>query len=254
MKNNYNATNQNRMMARDSRGISVGPRTMRQARDASTASPSSSGNVLGRRQQLRQFGWIGPTLSECGATARYALSLNPDNDVIIANTYPLECLSTSPASLINACMLAVQGDSGKTYASYIATATQATTNQTIDLTTNTKNAFGAFVRISNSTTNFGYGTYEIQLANNATVMSSILIQVTSLPVEVIILAISNNAGKGSVTQDPAPKIIIPFSNSAGVGNLNYNTVKTADIFYAETLNMRDIGNVVDAMQQGAILI
>lgn len=73
-------------------------RDMKRRRDANKAGPASSGNQLTRAAGLRQFGWIGPAISFMGNTARWAYSLNPDNDIIVAPGYPLEAMSTSPAS------------------------------------------------------------------------------------------------------------------------------------------------------------
>lgn len=220
-------------------------------RDANPAAANQSGNRLGPAASLRAFGWIGPALSVMGNTARWAYSLNPDNDIVAAPTYPLESMATTPAALLNACAIAVAGASGKTAASGV----WATAALTLTLTANTTNAFGAFVRISNSTTNFKYGTYEIQFAIGATVISSVWVQVTSLPCEVVILGINNNAGKGTIVGNATPTVIFPYSATAGaIGNLNAGALTTSDVLYAETLNMRDIGNIVNAVGQGAILL
>lgn len=236
--------NNTRMIMRDHRRA-------RRMRDALVA--KGSANRISPTESLTQFGWIGPALSVMGNTARWAYSLNPDNDVIAATGYPLETLATSPGSLVNQCEIAVAGDSGKTYSASAWPTTPAAV--TLTLTANTARAFGAFVRISNSTTNFKYGTYEIQLATGTTVLSYVLVQVVSLPIELVILAISNNAGKATIIADTAPAIIFPYSVTAGApGNVNAGSFVSGDVLYAETLNMRDIGNIVDAVDNGAILI
>lgn len=235
-------------------GALSNPRTLmrdRRMRDANQAPPTRSGNQIGPAQSLRAFGWIGPALSVMGNTARWAYSLNPDNDIVAANTYPLESMATTPASLLNACAIAVAGASTKTAASAAWSATPAA----ISLALGTASVFGAFVRISNSTQSFKYGTYEIQLTNNGAVLSYVYVQVASLPCEVVILAINNNAGKATIIGDPTPTVVFPYSTTSGaIGNLNAGAFGTGDVVYAETLNMRDIGNVVDAVDQGAILL
>jgi hypothetical protein len=210
-------------------------------------------NRITPRAQLSQFGWIGPALSQMGNTSRWAVSMNPDNEIVAANGYPLETLATTPTALLNACYIACQGQAGKTYATIAQPGTPAAA--TLTLTANTANAFGARVRISNAITAYKYATYEIQFATGTTVLSYILVQVVSLPCDIIILGISNNAGKANVIGNTAPAVIFPFSATAGaIGNLNYGSMAAGDVLYAETLNMRDIGNIVDAEQNGAILI
>jgi len=248
-----------RAVMRDGRnGALLGPRSiMRDGNfpplryDRTPMGPSL--NTMGPRIALTQFGWIGAAIGTMGNTSRWACSLNPDNEVIAAQTYPLEGLFTTPAALLNAANIACAGSSGKTIATAQWPAVAAAT--TLTLTANTSVAFGARVKISNSVTNFKFGTYEIQLATGATVLSYVFVQVTSLPVDIVILAINNNAGKATVVGDSAPAVIFPYSAVAGaIGNSNAGSMVAGDFLYAETLNMRDIGNIYDAVQHGAILL
>jgi len=228
-------------------------RDARRMRDASQASPQTSGNRITPGQALRQFGWIAPALTEMGNSARWAYSLNPDNDVVAAPGYPLESLATSPAALINAASIAVAGSSQKIAASAAWPAVPAAV--TLDISAGATNTvFGAFIRLSNSTQVFKYGTYEVQIAIGATVVSYVYIQVASLPCEVVVLTINNNAGKATVIGDNNPQVIFPYSAAPGVGNLNAGAMNAGDVLYAEGLNMRDIGNIVNATEQGAILL
>lgn len=243
-KINMNAIKMARRLARDA--AFKAPRYS--ARDG--ANPKSP-NVLTRTQQQRQFGWLAPVMSAMGTTSRWAMSLNPDNQIVVGNGQPLEGIFTSPNALYNAAALAVQGQSGKTQAS----SQWAGATNTLTLTANTAAAFGAFVRISDTINNFKFGTYEIQLMNGATQLSYITVVVTSLPVEVVILAISNNVGRANVIDDPAPAVQFPYSAVAGaIGNINAGSMNAGNALYAETLNMRDIGNIVGAIGQGAILL
>jgi len=220
-------------------------------RDVNPRGPSN--NVMGPAQILTQFGWIGPAMATMGNTARWACSLNPDNEVIAGPAYPLESMATSPAALVNAAMIACAGQAGKTITTALWPAVAAAT--TLDLAGNTVTAFGARVKIANSITNFKFASYEIQFAMGATVLSYIIVEVTSLPVDIIILGINNNAGKATVVGAATPAVIFPYSAVPGaVGNINAASMVTGDLLYAETLNMRDIGNLYDAVEQGAILI
>jgi len=193
-------------------------------------------------------------LSNMAGQGRWAYSLNTENDVIDGTAMPLEGMATTPNALVNACEIAVAGASGKNFGSTAWPAVPAA--QTITLTTNlTATVFGVLVRISNSTNLFKFGTYEIQLLNGATVIGYVLIQAATLPVEVVILAINNNAGKGIVVPNAVPSVVVPYSAVAGaIGNLNAGSFGTGDVIYAESLNMRDLGNIANAVDNGAILL
>jgi len=226
-----------------------GPRSV--MRDVAPRGPSN--NVLGPASALTQFGWIGPAMATLGNSARWAISLNPDNEVIAGPGYPLETQAQTPGAIVNAAVIAVAGASGKTITTSTWPAVPAAT--TLDLSANTTLAFGARVKISNSTTNFKFGSYELIFATGVTALSYVIVEVTSLPVDVVILAINNNAGKATIVGAVSPAVIFPYSAVPGaIGNINAGALVTGDFLYAETLNMRDIGNIYDALQAGAILI
>lgn len=232
----------NRRWMRDKRRRDVTPST--------TASP----NAITPSQAMTQFGWIGPVISAMGDTARWAVSLNPDNMVVSGQGYPLETLATSPGALLNACEIACQGAAGKTATAGV----WAAATLDLALTANTSNAFGAYIRISNSITSFKFATYELMFATGATVASAISyvwVNVTTLPCEIVILGINNAAGKATIVPNTTPNVVVPYSAVAGaIGNINAGSFAAGDVIYAETLNMRDIGNIVDAVEGGAILL
>jgi hypothetical protein len=236
-----------RRIARDARSFKA-PRMS--ARDG--ANPNSP-NVLSRTQQQRQFGWIAPVLSAMGTTSRWAMSLNPDNQIVVDNNAPLEGVFETAEALYNAAALAVQGASGKTKAS--ASWPVAPATQTLTLTANTTAAFGVYVRISDTVNNFKFGSYEIQLLSTGVVTGYVTMVVTSLPAELIILSISNNVGRAAVVPNLSPSVVFPYSAVSGAtGNVNAGSMNAGNALYAETLNMRDIGNIVGAIQQGVILL
>lgn len=217
----------------------------RMARGVMRDTLTPSHNALSPAASLKQFGWIGPAISNMGNSARWACSLNSDNEVIAGTNMPLESMATTPAALLNACMIASLGNGIKnTAAASLTNGTAAT----IDLSTGGAIAFGARIKLSNSITNFKFSTYEFQLATTATVIADVLVEATSLPVDVVILSISNTGGKATITPDQVPKVIIPATG------VNAGSIVTGDVVYCETLNMRDIGNIYNALENGAILL
>jgi hypothetical protein len=223
----------------------------RMRRDVVAGAPTRSNNILTEQQLLAQFGWIGPAMAIMGSSQRWACSLNPDNEVIAAQSYPLETMAQTPAALLNQANIACAGSAGKTLTSGV----WATAALSLPLTANTTTAFGARVRISNAPTVLKFGMYEIQFAITATVISYILVQVVSLPIDIVILGINNNAGKATIVPNTAPNVIIPYSATPGaIGNMNAGSLNAGDVITAETLNMRDIGNIWGAIEEGAIVI
>lgn len=255
-------------MRRDNRGYAAGPRSLMRdskigriirrdrpsmRRDVVANSQQTSKNQLTTSQLMQQFGWIGPAMAIMGSSQRWACSLNEDNEIIAAQGFPLETQAETPAALVNAAYIACQGSAGKTFASGSLPGTPATFD--LALTANTTVAFGARVRISNAPTVLKFGMYEIQFAIGSNVVSYIIVQAVSLPIDVVILSINNNAGKATLVPNPTPTVIIPYSATAGaVGNLNAGSLTATDVVTAETLNMRDIGNIWSAVENGAIII
>lgn len=251
MRNRRDYATGARSLMRDASRRTGRPGARQIMRDITPRGPSN--NAMGVRSALTQFGWIGPAIGMMGNSARWACSLNPDNEVIAASGYPLETLATTPSALLNASMIACAGSAGKTITTALWPAVPAAT--TLDLTANTSIAFGARVKLSASITNFAFGTYEIQLAQGVTVLSYIFITVVSLPVDIIILAINDNAGKATIVGDNAPAVIFPYSIVPGaIGNANAGSMNSSTVLYAETINMRDIGNIWDAVEHGAVRI
>jgi len=242
------AIRQARQLARDARLMRI-PR--RFARDATNNNPNSP-NRLSRTDQNRQFGWIAPVLSSLGTTSRWVVSLNPDNQIEIGGAYPLEGVWDDPNMLYNACAIAVQGNTTKVQLA----ATYATAAVTLNLgSAGTTNAFGAYIKIMNSPLNSKFGTYELQIQNGATVLGYFTVITHSMPIELIVLSIANNVGKANVVANTGIQIVAPYSVTVGaIGNLNANNLLVTDTIYAETLNMRDIGDIVRAIGRGAILV
>jgi hypothetical protein len=179
-----------------------------------------------------QTGWIGPTLSAMAASSRFAMSLDPENSIFVNTTNPLMLGYRSAYELLGACQLAVQGVSNKEFSQALWPAVPADTTVTPTATT----VFGVRIRITNSVLNFKFGTYSIQIKNGATVQSTIQCVVRKLPLDIVVLSISNNAGIAQVVPNIAPAATwLLATNPALVAN--------SDVLYVETLNQRDIGTI-----------
>jgi hypothetical protein len=130
-------------------------------------------------------------------------------------------------------MLAVQGDGTKGIIEAAWPAVPADT--TIAIGAGTK-VFGALVRISNSVLNFKFGTYKFSLLDVAVVRATVWVRVRKLPMEIIILNISNVSGLGSIIPNTDARVRFLLADNP--------TLVSGDILYAESLNMRDIGDPV----------
>jgi hypothetical protein len=204
----------------------------------------TSGNLLLQNDPTMKFGWIGPTFTRMANSRRWAWSLNPANQIIIAGTailsQPLMMVHNSPADVLNAARLAVQGDSVKIIAQALWPVVPADTSLTL---TGSK-VFGVRVRVSNSVLNFKYAAVNIRLLDAATLRGEIWVQVNQLPLDVIIFAVTSANGLASIVPITSPVITFLLANNAGL--------VSGDALYAESLNMRDIGDIPNAGAQCAI--
>jgi hypothetical protein len=175
------------------------------------------------------FGWIATVLATLVQQGRFCLSLDPENQVIPTSTQPLTLGYNDPSVLLQACLLAVQGDGTKNFAQALWAGADLTVAPA------TARVFGLRIRISNSVLNFKFGAYQMNFLDNATVRSTVLVQVRKLPVDLIILSISNTAGMATVVPTTLPGIQFLLASNPALVN--------GDVIYAETLNQRDIGNI-----------
>jgi hypothetical protein len=266
------------------RGKTVRDRAFGQRRMMRDVMPGiTTTNQLPPANSLTAFGWMGQALGDMGNGSAWADSLNSDNEIVIPTGFPLESMATSPAALLNACLIACAGNGTKNYGTQAIIAgavgqggpgaAGVVGNQGIALQTQACTVFGMRVRISNALTTFKFGSYEFILGTTApanavaypaaSVLSYIIVQVASLPVDVVMLAITNTAGKGTVVGTSTPYCVIPFTPAGtalaaagayGSGYINQGSFAVTDAVYAETLNMRDIGNIEAAVGSGALSI
>jgi hypothetical protein len=189
-----------------------------------------------------KFGWMAPLFSKMGQTRRWAWSLNPANQIIITGTatisQPLLMIHSSGAEVLNAARLAVQGKSEK----IISQAAWAAADLSLTLTGTT--VFGVRVRISNSVLNFKYGAVNVRLLDAAILRGEVWVQVNQLPMDIIMFAITPANGLASIVPIVNPIVTLLFANNAAL--------VTGDIAYAESLNMRDIGDIPNAQAACAL--
>jgi hypothetical protein len=187
------------------------------------------------------IGWLGYWLGQLGNTRRIAVSMHPENQIVIPSTMPILLAHDSPVSLLNACLVAVQGQGAKFFGQQLVPTPLA--DFTISLAGTT--VFGTLVRLSNSYLNFKFGAYRAQLLNNGVLTTEVVIKVARIPCEFIMLNISNINGVGSVVPNAIPQV--RFLNAD-----NPAFVAASDVVYCETLNMKDIGDVPNVNQGGAL--
>jgi hypothetical protein len=167
--------------------------------------------------------------------------MHPENQIVIPSTMPILLAHDSPVSLLNACLVAVQGQGAKFFGQQLVPTPLA--DFTISLAGTT--VFGTLVRLSNSYLNFKFGAYRAQLLNNGVLTTEVVIKVARIPCEFIMLNISNINGVGSVVPNAIPQV--RFLNAD-----NPAFVAASDVVYCETLNMKDIGDVPNVNQGGAL--
>lgn len=189
-------------------------------------------NVLAQKNMKYKYGWLGPVLNQLGNTKRWALARHPENQAYIVGNFPLLTVYNSPQELLNACRIAVQGSAAKIFAQ--APWAGVDLVQTL---TGTK-VFGVKVRITNSFLNFRYGAYNVRLLDGATLLGQVVVLASHIPVDIVILATNNAAGQATVVPITNPVVtFLAAENTALVTN---------DQIYAESLNMRDIGDIANA--------
>lgn len=187
--------------------------------------------------QRAPWGWLNEALQELGEKQRWVWAPTTGNRVtVIGTSMPLFTTWTDPFELLQQARLAISGIGSKVIKQTKWPTPAADT--TLDLSA-TK-AFGVRVRITNNQTTFKYGAYQIELLDNATTISTVLLEGIKAPAEVIIMNTSNVAGKASIIRNDQPKVKFVAAD-------NPSLVADSDILIAETLNMRDIGDLVQKL-------
>lgn len=186
-------------------------------------------NRLGPKNLQYKFGWIGPAITKLGNTRRWNIAQNPANQIFIEPGKPVETLYNSPHELLAAARLAVAGNAAKIWQQ----APWAAADLSLTLTGAT--VFGVRIRITNSVLNYKFGAVKIGILSGATVLSTITVLSSQLPVDLIALTINDAAGRATVVGVANP--IVRFL-------LADNTALVAgDQLYAESLTARDIGDI-----------
>jgi len=177
------------------------------------------------------------------AQSRFAISLDPENQVFVNSTDPLLLAYPDPYQLLTACQLAVQGDATKAFNQIVVAS--PVVNVTLAVSTGTK-VFGLKIRITDSVLNFKFGTYQIQFIDAAStapvVRATFNVIARKLPVEVVCLSISNAAGLATIVPSTDAGIrVLAASNTA--------LTPAQDALYVETLNQRDLGYISNLTPQ-----
>jgi hypothetical protein len=175
-------------------------------------------------------------LAVMASQSRFAMSLDPENSIFVGPTDPLMLSYPSVSQLLLACQLAVQGDATKVDNMALWPAQGVPTNLTV--AAGLARVFGIRVRVSNSVLNFKFGTYRIQMVSAASgvpvVQSTVNVVVRKLPIDIIILSISNAAGIATVVPNEDPGVRLLAADNPAL-------VPTSDVIYVEGLNQRDLG-------------
>jgi hypothetical protein len=190
-----------------------------------------SGNAILTGKEYDGRGWVVPELSKMALSKRWVRSLDNESPIYVS-TGPTLLGTEGPVELVNACKTAIAGSGTKNSQDGV----WADTDLSLDLGTN--KSFGVLVRITNSPNLFKFGSYEIELLDNATSLGVIKVRANSVPLDIIILGISNVAGVASVI--PVAQPIVKFTDSTN------NSLAAGDVLYAETLNQRDLGKIENA--------
>jgi len=193
---------------------------------------SRSQNVLGAALDSSSVGWLGPVLSRLANERRWVLPQVEDNQVIIAQGYPLQLMSTSPIDLLDAVRINALGSSAKE----IVTATMTDDGADVLLDAGAVRSFGVRIKISDSPLNFRFGYYQVQIQDGSTVLGDIYISAAKVPVDIVVLGIANNGGQATPLTIANPKVKF-------IGSDNGSATTDTTFVAFETLNQRDLGDV-----------
>jgi hypothetical protein len=197
-------------------------------------------NALGAAEDYSQFGWLGQAITIAGNTRRYAVSLVPENEVIIDQSYPLQMIHQTPKEVLTACRIAVQGVGIKSVVSGLLAALGADTTFT-PLPANTK-SFGVRLTLGDNVTSFKFGTYTVSLLDNATTLAKVYIVAKKQPIDLVLFGFTNVGGLASIVPISQPVVSV-------IGSANGSpTVTSSTAAWVETLNMRDIGIITKSTE------
>jgi hypothetical protein len=176
------------------------------------------------------IGWMAAVITEMANARTPAYSMVEGNEIIITQGYPLYLMQDTPAALESAARTAVQGSGTKNVQ------VAAFANPPVDLAVNHTGikSFGVRVKITDSPLAFKYGIYRITLGDVGTALLDIQVRASVLPVDVVMLGVSNVGGQASVISIVSPRVTVTVADS---------TVAAAHSLISETLNERDLGKI-----------
>jgi len=194
---------------------------------------SRAQNALGAAQNSASLGYLGPVITRLANDRRWVLPQTDDNQVIVNQSYPLQLLHSTPRDLLEALRINALGSSVKAYVGDTMPAAGAD----LTLTLGSVRSFGVRVRITDSPLNFKFGQYYITLKDNATTIAEVALLAAKVPADIIILGIANNGGQASAATIAQPVVVISGSANGSA------TVSSSTTVFAETLNLRDLGEI-----------
>jgi hypothetical protein len=174
------------------------------------------------------IGWLGAAIKDMGERRSWTFALSGKTDIVVAQTFPLYTSHESPDRLFGACKIAAQGSAVKASLVSIVAAVPIDTTVALGII----KSFGVRVKIANSPLNFKYGQYTVDLLDNATLLSTVVIKPATNVADIIILAINNNGGQATVVPVLQPVVTVRVATSS---------LSAGDAIVAETLNERDLG-------------
>jgi len=189
-------------------------------------------NAIGPALDAASFGWLGPVLTRLSNERRWVLPQIEDNQVIIAQGYPLQMVQNTPESLLDAVRINALGSSVKS----IATGFMPSGGGNLTLDLGTDRSFGVRIKITDSPLNFSFGYYKVDVQDGSTVLGSFYVTAAKVPVDLVVLGIANNGGQATPLTIANPKVTV-YGATAGFAT------STTTFIGVESLNQRDLGDV-----------
>jgi len=204
--------------------------------DMPTLPPQQIPNVAGPIA----LGSIGNVLTAIGRTRSFALATNPVNGIqMITTDFPLRTIYPDVARLVDACSVAVAGESRRAQNQALMPAAGA--DLTLALNPANVPCFGIKLTIANPFQSYAYGgRVFVTLQDGAAALYQVGIDVNQLPGSVVLLGVRNAGGQVTVVRVANPTVVVNGSANA----LPSATETQNTLIRIESLNARDIGALV----------
>lgn len=209
---------------------------LRDGREIMIPSPTRNAYPLTQSPGV-SVGWLGPVITALAQGRTYALSLNPNNNIIVTTpNAPVSTMYSNSEELLTAIRIATAGAATKN----IASGTYYNADLAINLTAR---CFGVRVTLGAPPQSWPFSRVTLTLGDGATALYSVSVNTNSLPLDCVLLGMQGAGGVGSIIGIAAPRVTLVAADSV----LPYNPAATVAQTLApvgvavESLNMRDIG-------------